>query len=448
MKKYLMTGIAAVAMCAAFTSCSKDIEQVSQEQIDQANAQKIVADYEAAFIKAFGQPAASQDWGFGINATRSTEKEDHTLIKDFGLVKPTLKEGEAAYVMNWFRTNPDENSVGLDITKFFIIYVGGNTTVNVHKHEWDMNYYNNNKNKGATSNFSDEYFERNVVLDYLHINGEHILDWNANGGVTEYVYNSKADNFRARNSYIIDGGQSLTTTKWKLAKITYNGEEGWYVGLSAYGKKQMGSYETLPGSGVYEDRAEYTDYDRENYYDDWVFKIVPAEAVPSGDGCIIAEDLSAEESSDFDFNDVVFNYKYTSTGVDITLRAAGGTLPLRLAGNDAYEVHKLFGVETNVMVNTGLVSKDPVSFSITGTFDSTKNGDDILVEVNKGTKENPNWIPLTAVKGRVASKVRVDIDYEWCTEREDIDDKYCATHDHFTEYVGGQWAWNTWYKQQ
>ena len=71
-----------------------------------------------------------------------------------------------------------------------------------------------------------------------------------------------------------------------------------------------------------------------------------------------------------------------------------------------------------------------------------------MVEVNKGTKENPNWIPLTAVKGRVASKVRVDIDYEWCTEREDIDDKYCATHDHFTEYVGGQWAWNTWYKQQ
>ena len=95
---------------------------------------------------------------------------------------------------------------------------------------------------------------------------------------------------------------------------------------------------------------------------------------------------------------------------------------MRLAGNDAYEVHKLFGVETNVMVNTGLVSKDPVSFSITGTFDSTKNGDDILVEVNKGTKENPNWIPLTAVKGRVASKVRVDIDYNWCAEREDIDD--------------------------
>ena len=29
MKKYLMTGIAAVAMCAAFTSCSHDVDPVS-----------------------------------------------------------------------------------------------------------------------------------------------------------------------------------------------------------------------------------------------------------------------------------------------------------------------------------------------------------------------------------------------------------------------------------
>ena len=45
MKKYLMTGIAAIAMCAAFTSCSHDsgFEQTTKEDLDKAK-------YEAAFI--------------------------------------------------------------------------------------------------------------------------------------------------------------------------------------------------------------------------------------------------------------------------------------------------------------------------------------------------------------------------------------------------------------
>ena len=65
MKKYLMTGIAAVAMCAAFTSCSHDVDPVSQEDLNKIEAQKIVEGYKTAFVQVFGQPAADQDWGFG-----------------------------------------------------------------------------------------------------------------------------------------------------------------------------------------------------------------------------------------------------------------------------------------------------------------------------------------------------------------------------------------------
>ena len=437
MKKYLMTGIAAIAMCAAFTSCSKDVETVSQEQINQANAQKIVADYEAAFIKAFGQPAASQDWGFGINATRATRGECGQCYKyDMQYNTPSfpktghpaaITDNEREYVKWWFENNPGLSEVGLDIHDFYLQHVWGqsNKPYNVIKKE-------------------DQSVEvNNATMDYCEVgdgtNYTHILDFNANGpgsyGIV-YMRNSSALSFGFHATW----GDNRDYHNFKLAHIVadYNGEhiDGWYVGLAMWGEKW--------DNGTKQLNADYKDY-----ADDWILKVVPGdgEIIPTGDGRIIAEDLTAEESSDFDFNDVVFDYKYTSTGVDIVLRAAGGTLPLRLAGNDAYEVHKLFGVETNVMVNTGLVSKDPVSFPITGTFDSTKNGDDILVEVNKGTKENPNWIPLTAVKGRVASKVRVDTDYNWCAEREDIDDKYCATHNHFSEYVNGQHDWNTWYKQ-
>ena len=52
-------------------------------------------------------------------------------------------------------------------------------------------------------------------------------------------------------------------------------------------------------------------------------------------------------------------------------------------------------------------------------------------------------VTLTAEKGRAASKIAVGTDYNWCDEREDIDTKYSGK---FTEYVGGAYSWNTWYK--
>ena len=68
MKKFLMTGIAALAIGAAFVSCSHEIEPYSEEELQQFEVQKIKANYEQAFIKTFGKPASNQDWGFSDNA--------------------------------------------------------------------------------------------------------------------------------------------------------------------------------------------------------------------------------------------------------------------------------------------------------------------------------------------------------------------------------------------
>lgn len=67
MKKYLMGGIAAVAICAVFTSCSKNNELFDQNAAEQAkqqtSEQKIISEYQTAFENAFGKPASNQDWG-------------------------------------------------------------------------------------------------------------------------------------------------------------------------------------------------------------------------------------------------------------------------------------------------------------------------------------------------------------------------------------------------
>lgn len=135
---------------------------------------------------------------------------------------------------------------------------------------------------------------------------------------------------------------------------------------------------------------------------------------------IIAEDLSASESTDFDFNDVVFDVTFTSnTSALVTLQAAGGTLPLTVAG---VEVHDMFGVSTSTMVNTlaGHKTDYPsVSFEITG-IDKSKRGRDIEILVLKGDE----WCPLEAHQGVPAAKIAVKPTFVWCDEYEAIESRY------------------------
>ena len=68
MKKYLMTAIAAVAMGAAFTSCSHslDVYNSGDEEIEKEKytAELRQAEYEALFENVFGKPDPNHMWGF------------------------------------------------------------------------------------------------------------------------------------------------------------------------------------------------------------------------------------------------------------------------------------------------------------------------------------------------------------------------------------------------
>lgn len=144
---------------------------------------------------------------------------------------------------------------------------------------------------------------------------------------------------------------------------------------------------------------------------------------------IIAEDLSATESTDFDFNDVVFDVEFVdATTAKVTVQAAGGTLPIRIDGNDdEYEIHSLLGVyKTNVPinVNAGTDGKTAEPIYIKGDFPNGDAADanKIKVEVQKG-KEG-EWYELTAITGQPACKICVSTNFEWCDERTPIWTKY------------------------
>lgn len=101
MKKYLMSGVAAIAFLAAFTSCSKSTDLYDQGAVDERNRQEqekkdqqkvenVQAAYENAFKNAFGTPAAGQDWGFGDSnaATRAFTRAKETYNGYRGDLKP------------------------------------------------------------------------------------------------------------------------------------------------------------------------------------------------------------------------------------------------------------------------------------------------------------------------------------------------------------------------
>lgn len=65
MKKYLITGLAAVAISGIFTSCTHDTDAGGSGNLG------VVETYEQAFISRFGTPSADADWGFGNGATKA-----------------------------------------------------------------------------------------------------------------------------------------------------------------------------------------------------------------------------------------------------------------------------------------------------------------------------------------------------------------------------------------
>ena len=157
---------------------------------------------------------------------------------------------------------------------------------------------------------------------------------------------------------------------------------------------------------------------------------------------VIAEDLSASDAGDFDFNDVVFDVVKAEGGkTTLKLICAGGTLPLRVMG---VEVHNLFGdttpeLDRHPMYNTGAgPTVDPVNFEINGTFTKPEDIKNITIEVYKDNA----WMELTATRGKAACKILVDDTFTPVPERKNIADE----NGYFTDYVQGTFVDDFWWK--
>ena len=404
-----MTGVAAAAICLGLASCSRfDYTLISE-------GEQAYVNYENAFKEKFGEPAPDQTWGFGsadangggvaqraITRTANPNSNQWFDEKERNYKKPAdITQAEIDYVMNWFATHTKADGQTLDIKNYFIQQIG-----------YSGDSYSVTDHNGASHSIESKN-HMDYIFANLDANGsstDHVNNFNANSGSIMLMENSETKyGFGFQDSWGSD--DKYVTQNYLMAEIDVPGVgKGWYVGLD-YQTKKSGEGINLKPDGKYNDR---------------VMKIVPAVKNPlKCDIRIIAEDLSASEGSDFDFNDVVFDVKYGYPAGDkttIILQAAGGKLPLRIGVLDEeHEVHKLFGVSLNTMVNTEdwTAHKDPVTFTIDVQY-GNENINNLPIWVQKGS----DWVLLTAPQGKAASKIAVSTDYEWVKELQDISDAY------------------------
>ena len=198
---------------------------------------------------------------------------------------------------------------------------------------------------------------------------------------------------------------------------------------------------------------------RDYVFSDWIVTLTPAkhfEISNTPTYRVIAEDLNAEEASDFDFNDVVFDVEPNEAGnaAKIVVRAAGGIYKLTVAGQ---EVHAAFGQTAKADGLYPMINTQPWNPDVKATLIESYTGDfssdaairntikDIEIKVYKPGFEETG-IVLSAQTGKPACKILVDQTFNVVKERTGIADE----NTNFHKYVQGTWDTTTngfWWKK-
>ena len=171
------------------------------------------------------------------------------------------------------------------------------------------------------------------------VSEEHLNDWNASKGYGWYDQNNQnATLLKNCDVNVWTYGSSVSSSfkhdKYYVVKLKGDDYEGYYLGMDLEG---------------YHEDPKNNQYLRANgICNDWIIKINDCGLTSYQNCRIMCEDLggSTITSSDIDYNDVVLDVNFDGNEreaeVKLTLRAAGGTMPLAIFYGETplFEVHE------------------------------------------------------------------------------------------------------------
>ena len=372
--------------------------------------------YQENFVKTFGNIDPKNDWGFGqdIPCAPKPTKVANTNANEWGgyvEVPEPLTKAQIATVTSWFATHPNPQGIAVNWSDFFVQQVSSTD-------------YGKNMDK-LTCGKAEE-----------HINNFNGGDGSTNGNVCYWQDPNDQNNRRYRSDKI----QFMVNSSTECF--------GYHESRGTFNQQYNDKYVIIPGSmidssvdGMYFVGFDYNsskgpnspeNIDADGYYNDWIVKITPG--LYKGQR-IMCEDLGT--TADFDFNDIVIDVYNDWSGYPgnwggatiVTVRAAGGTLPAKVAGKD---IHELFGVSTKDMVNTGIKTAPVAIFRIA----QVNNAKDIQIVVGN---DGGTWELKTAT-GAAPQKILVPSTTRWSKEYKNI----VKSYPDFEKYVqnaadNGQW---------
>ena len=414
MKKILFVGITALAMA----SCTHDdYAPVSKQE-----------QYQAVFEKEFGAVNPNVNWGFTPQQVFTFDK-DGKLIgtraanpnsnqwADYLTVPTRLTDAQKEVVRKWFQNNPNPKGLEVNWSDFFVeqVYKGGKKTEGSKTLETYDILKEDDTPTGSKVTGSNQ-------MDWLFCGSkkDHVNNFNGADGDIMYMYDSSTDCFGFHESY----GQKYYDDSYVLIsgdQIDPSVAGMYFVGFDYKMQKyDNGNIEVRP----------------DEYYSDWIVRIAPGLSAPGKAKRVMVEDiidsdLGHAKTSDWDFNDAVFDVRFENVNNQnyavITLHPAGGTKYLTIGGegDKGVEVHKALCVEQSTMVNT---VKDqgvtrPVAIFRIPVAANVNNANDIPVYVGSQI--------LEAKKGKVTQKLCAPTSTRWMQERKE----FRLTYDKFKGYV-------------
>lgn len=424
MKKILFVGITALAMA----SCTHDdYAPVSKQE-----------QYQAVFEKEFGAVNPNVNWGFTPQQV-FTFDEDGKLIGTRGAntnanewggyveVPEPLTEAQIQKVTTWFTNHPNPQGIAINWSDFFVQQVSsteygknmdyltcGTAEEHINNFNGGDGSTNNNVCYWQDPNDQNNKLTRSDKIQFMVNSSTECFGYHESRGTFNQQYNDK---------YVIIPGSMIDSSVAGM----------YFVGFDYNSSKGEGSSENINADG---------------YYNDWIVRIAPGLNAPNAGKRVMVEDiidsnLASVQTSDWDFNDAVFDVRFETSWVNgtqenswqghnqkfavITLHAAGGTKYLTIGGegDKGVEVHEALGVETGTMVNTGngMGTTRPVAIFRIPVADNVDNAN--LIPVYVGAQE------LTAQRGKATQKLCVPTDVKWMKERV----QFINTYEKFKGYV-------------
>ena len=426
--KFFMTLVASIIIlsCTSHDAGTGDLVNKRQNE------------FTANFENHYGKIDPNHDWGFGVKAeTRAANTEGNIWYLTWD--RPTnVTDAERSKVVEEFSKKRENvtNTVSISWENYWVqqVYKGAQEYKD-----------GNNQNIGKGSNYMDKlivynsnYKEEAWWPEHKILDGgyEHVNNFNNGDNQTEFVDEGNKEKYigttlmvgmetDGRNTQF--GYHNSRDSKDHFEYIVLEIDGNYYVGFDFYATAPQG-----------QEANKNMNVDRDWVFNDWIVKITPAKhAGIRYAKRIICEDLGTTD--DWDFNDVVFDALIKDGKTYIKVLAAGGTISLKVADK---EVHELFKVGIKDMVNTGIISKDPVEFVVDFAYDNY-NAIPVVVEDNRTAGQFISY-SLKAEVGKAPQKICVETDYEWCSERQNIEEKYPL----FTNYVGNPGIGYDWYRAQ